>query len=164
MIGRYKEWNLQKQRKGASQGIDWLVLVYPIICLQHHVALICFEHLFDMINAGCHAGFPRPFLLLYCIGTIVEWERQEVHTQAQRNNCRSSIAYDAKCNAIDQLKKELQWPKQELIESLQNCHANFPLMQFSSCSFEQLHYCFQNHFTSNHAGSISSKRLAYWMY
>jgi len=63
-------------------------------------------------------GLLLPVHPLYCISAIVEGERQEVHAQAQGDDSRSSIAYDAKCNAIDQLKQEFQWTKQELIKSL----------------------------------------------
>ena len=94
--------------------------------LKHHVAFIAFEHLVDMLNARCHELLAIVLFSLDGVGAVIQRKKQEIETEAQRNDSGTGISvYDMKSDAVYNFKKQLQRAKQQLIDCLQNGHRFF---------------------------------------
>ena len=91
MIGCDKKGNLQQQRQHTLQGIEGLIIVLPVIGLEHHKPLVAGEGLFDVLDPAGHLLLGVPFLVLDGVGPAIQGQEQHVHGEAQHKNTNAAV-------------------------------------------------------------------------
>ena len=77
----YEKWDLQKKRHRTPERIDRLVIILPVVCLKHHVALVTLKCLLDVTDKRLHCFLSVTLFLLYGIGASVKRKEQKVYHQ-----------------------------------------------------------------------------------
>ena len=88
-ICRDEKRNFKKERRCSAQNIGRLIIVLPVICLQHEHALITLERLFDMGHAAVQRKLRLLLLRLHGVRPLIQRQHQNVHTSRL---CRAESA------------------------------------------------------------------------
>ena len=107
-IGRDEKRDLQKQRRRALEHIGRLIVVLPVVGLQHHHALVAAECLFDVRHALVQAQLRLALFLLHGVGAPVERQHEEVHRKAQRDDGKTGVADDPVGHDEHHFKQQLE--------------------------------------------------------
>ena len=99
--------NLKQEREQSAQGIEWAVVVFAVVGLEHHEALVALERLFYPVHPVGESFLRVALLLLHRVRPAVERQRKEADCHAHPNDGNSLVRLAAPHKAEQQLEHNL---------------------------------------------------------
>ena len=93
-VGRNKKRDLQQQGDRPFQRIGRLIVILPVVSLQHHEAFVALERLFDVRHPRLQFRLYISLLGLQSVRPPVQGEHQKIHRQTQEDNRQARMIED----------------------------------------------------------------------